>query len=84
MSFGFLLYLVRDKQLIDKVQRRYSKTVANLTKKAYEDRPAILKLPILTSRRIFNDLVCTFKILNRKFNVDLSSIFVLADISHLS
>ena len=41
------------------------------------------KLPTLTLRGIFNDLVYTFKILNRKLSVDLSTIFVLADVSRL-
>ena len=56
--------LIRDKQLIENVQRRYSKIVTNLTNKAYANGLAVLKLPTLASRRIFNNLVYSFKILS--------------------
>ena len=73
---------IRDKQLIEKVQRRRLKTVVILTNASYEDRLAVLKLPTSTSRRIFNDLVYTFKTLNHKLSVDVATIVVLADVSH--
>ncbi|KAJ3662573.1 hypothetical protein Zmor_006915 [Zophobas morio] len=75
--------LVKDKQLIEKVQRRFSKYGQSLRNKSYEDRLSTLKLPTLEKLRLFNDLVCTYNILSNKFSFSLADIFVLSDISRL-
>ena len=74
-------YLIKDKQLLEKVQRRYTKTVVNLKNKSYENRLTELKLPSLEKRRIVNDLVCTYNILSNKFSINLINIFVMANTS---
>ncbi|KAJ3657078.1 hypothetical protein Zmor_016108 [Zophobas morio] len=75
--------LIGNKELLEKVQRRYLKTVQTLKDKPYDVRLSLLKLPSLEKRRIINDLVCTYNILTHQFGIDLSNIFELSAASHL-
>ena len=58
------LYLRKDIQCIEKVQRRATKLVRGLKYKSYEERLALLQTTSLESRRIRGDLIQVFRIMN--------------------
>ena len=55
-------HYTKDKQLIEKVQRRFTRMIPRLKNVAYEDRLKDLKLWSLEDRRISADLIEVFKI----------------------
>ena len=55
--------LVRDKKLLETVQRRFTRMFPNLRSLPYEQRLSALNLFSLTRRRLRGDLIETFKIL---------------------
>ena len=62
---------------IEKVQRFFTKRIAGLWSLSYEKRLAVLKLQSLEYRRMFNDLVLCYKILNGKLDTELSNVVKL-------
>ena len=54
--------------MIEDVQRRFTKRIAGLKDKPYEDRLRELKLPSLEFRRIRGDLIEAYKILNKIYD----------------
>jgi len=62
---------------IEKVQRFFTKRIAGLWSVSYDKRLTILKLHSLEYRRMINDLVLCYKILNGKVDTDLSNVFKL-------
>ena len=60
---------------IEKVQRSFTKRIAGLWSVPYDKRLGVLKLHSLEYRRISNDLVLCYKILNGKLDSDLSNVF---------
>ena len=63
--------------LIEKVQRRFSKNVPALSDMPYLSRLAILKLEPLELRRLHFDLVYYYKILNNMTPIDPSKHFII-------
>jgi hypothetical protein len=57
-------HLIRNVQALEKVQRRFTKRISGMRYKSYTDRLLCLKLPSLSLRRIYFDLVHLYKILN--------------------
>jgi len=64
--------LVKDKLLLENVQRRATKLVYGLQNKSYEDRLRILGLTTLETR---GDLIETYKILHGKEDIDIGQLF---------
>ena len=56
-------YLVKDIEMVENVQRRATRMIAELKGLAYEERLKKLKLPTLAYRRARGDLIETYKIL---------------------
>lgn len=57
-------FLKKDIHLLESVQRRFTKRIPSLRDNSYSERCVILKLPTLEYRRLLNDLVITYKIMN--------------------
>ncbi len=57
-------YLIRDIQLVEKVQRRVTRTVRGLRNLPYEERLVQLQIDSLEKRRVKTDLTELFKIIN--------------------
>ena len=87
LEYGFQLwnpYFEKDIQLLERVQRRFTKLGAGLKNMEYEDRLRILRLPLLSSRRKRGDLIETYKILHGHYNCPvLESMFHLNQNRHL-
>jgi len=69
----------KDKELIEKVQRRFTKMINNMEGKTYEERLYCLKLWTLEERRNRQDLIEVFKICNGLSRLKLNELFTLAD-----
>jgi len=52
---------IKYKELIEKVQRRFTKMINNMEEKTYEERLDCLKLWTLEERRYRQDLIEVFK-----------------------
>ena len=68
----------QDKDLIEKVQKKFVNMISGLSGKTYEERLKELKLSSLATRRRKSDLVETYKIINSVTKVDKSSWFTMA------
>ncbi|KAJ3659737.1 hypothetical protein Zmor_011411 [Zophobas morio] len=68
-------FLQKDIELLERAQRRATKTVASLHNLPYSQRLQELALCTLSERRSRNDLVWTFTILKGYLGVDLSPLF---------
>jgi len=64
-------------KLIEGVQRRATKLVAGMQDFNYNDRLKILGLQRLEERRMRSDLIETFKIVNRKYDINPELFFQL-------
>ncbi|CAH2243228.1 jg14526 [Pararge aegeria aegeria] len=62
-------YFVKDIEMLEKVQRRATKLPRELRNLSYEQRLANLGLSTLKSRRERGDLIETYKILNKYYNI---------------
>jgi len=69
----------KDKEIIEKVQRRFTKMVNNMERKPYEERLYCLKLWTLEERRNRQDLIEVFKMCNGLSRLKLNEFFTLAD-----
>ena len=67
--------LKSDKLEIEKVQRRATKLVKNVSYLQYSERLRVLKLDSLAFRRRRNDVIQTFRIINKIDNIDPADIF---------
>ena len=63
-------YHKKDIKLIEGVQRRATKLFADMQDFNYNDRMKMLGLQRLEERRIRSDLIETFKIVNRKYDIN--------------
>jgi len=68
-------HYVKDKVLIEKVQRRFTRMIPHLKNIPYEERLAILKLWSLEDRRVCADLIEVFKITHGYSSVTLDTFF---------
>ena len=67
--------LLKDVDKLEKVQRRATKLVPEISDLPYETRLQILGLPSLKERRIRGDMIEVFKILNGFENIDSEKFF---------
>ena len=65
-------WLQKDIDLLEKVQRRITKTFSGLHNISYEERLRVLGLTTLKQRRIRGDMIQVFKILNGYDSCDIS------------
>jgi len=72
-------HYIKDKKLIEKVQRRFTKTINNMEGKKYEERLQCLKLWTPEERRNRQDLTEVFKICNGLSRIKLNELFTLGD-----
>lgn len=67
IEYGFQIwnpYFEKDIQLVERVQRKFTKSAAGLSNLSYEERLDALNLTTLADRRRRGDLIETYKILN--------------------
>jgi len=72
-------HYIKDKKLIEKVQRRFTKMINNMEGKTYEERLQCLKLWTLEERKNRQDLIEVFKICNGLSRIKLNELFTLDD-----
>ena len=70
-------YLLRDIDILEKVQRRATKCLHGLAHLPYESRLEKLDLYSLYCRRQRGDMIETYKILNRYYDIEPSTFFTL-------
>ena len=68
---------IKDKQLIEKVQSRFTKMIKNMEGKSYEERIHCLRLWSLEERRNRQDLIVVFKMCNGLSRLRLNELFTL-------
>ena len=73
------MLLVRDEEVLEKVQRRTTRCVKGMKGKEYIERLRVLGLTRLKRRRIRGGLIETYKILSGKENVNSETFFQLID-----
>jgi len=66
-------YLVKDINLLESVQRRFTKRIPGLRSLSYENRLRVLGIPTLERRRLQLDMVTFYKIVNGSFTTNLKS-----------
>lgn len=69
--------LQRDVNILESVQRRFTRLPYRRNRPEYEDRRRVMKLPSLVERRSRGDLIVTYRALSGRFGVDLSHMFEL-------
>jgi len=67
----------KDKELLEKVQHRFTKMTVNMEELSYEERLRYLKLWTLEERRTRQDLIEVFKISQGKSIIGLQDLFTL-------
>ena len=72
-------YLAKDIDLLEKVQRRATRLLPNISKLPYETRLERLGLYSLYCRRQRGDLIEAYKILNGYYDIDPTSLFTLSN-----
>ena len=72
-------HYIKDKNLILKIQRRFTKMINNMEGKTYEERLQCLKLWTLEERKNRQDLIEVFKICNGLSRIKLNELFTLDD-----
>ena len=72
---GVLIYLLKDIDLVEQVQRTFSRRISGLETFSYPDRLDILGLDPLEYRRIVNDLILTYKIVRNKIELAFDDFF---------
>jgi len=75
-------YMVKDIQVLEKVQQRATKCVTGLKNKTYQQRLKILGIPSLELRCKRGDLIETYKILTGKEDIDRDQLFQLTPNIH--
>ena len=68
-------YLLRDIDKVEKVQRFFTRLLPGLGEMSYSDRLRVLNLQSLEMRRIINDLIFVYKLLNELVDFDYRALF---------
>jgi len=68
-------HYVKDKELLEKVQRRFTRMIPGLKDVPYYEGLQILGLWSLEERRICSDLIVVYKIINKLSNVNFDIFF---------
>ena len=71
-------YYIHDVELIENVQRKFTKFLPGLFYKPYHERLSILSLKTLEERRIFIDLILLYKIIHQLIDIDFHEHFSFA------
>ena len=71
----FSPFTIQNINLIESVQRNFTKYLPGLYDVAYSNRLAILQLQSLEERRVINDLICLFKLYHNKINLNINEYF---------
>jgi hypothetical protein len=71
-------FFVKDIDLIERVQRRFTKRIPGLSNLSYEQRLQILNLKTLKHRRTVRDLVMVFKIFHSVVDMNPDTLFQLS------
>jgi len=74
--------MVKDIQILEKVQQRATKWVTDLQNKSYDERLKVLKLTSLEKRRKRGDLIEIYKIITGKEDIDSKNLFRIAANDH--
>ena len=72
-------YCKKDKELLEKVQRRFTKMIINMKGLSYEDRLQSLKLWSVKERRNRQDLIEVFKMAKGMTRIGLHEVFMLVE-----
>ena len=81
LEYGNLIwgpFFKQDAQLVERVQRRATKLISDLSQLDYQERLKQLNLPSLQHRRRRGDMIFTYKIIRGKVNLDVKDFFVLS------
>ena len=70
-------HYVKDKELLERIQHRFTRMTPELNGLSYSDRLKALKLWTLEERRMRADLIEVYKMLNGLSDVSFSSMFTL-------
>ena len=71
LEYGNVVWCPKKKrhiELIESIQRNFSKCIIGMRELNYEERLKALKLPSLEFRRLMGDLIETYKILNNHYD----------------
>ena len=68
-------HLQKDIDLLESVQRRFTKLLPGMYHKSYKERLEACKLPSLELRRLLIDLILTYSLLHNAYDVDCSRYF---------
>ncbi|MCP4473118.1 MAG: hypothetical protein GY821_00795 [Gammaproteobacteria bacterium] len=70
-------HLVKDRNIVESVQRRFTKRIPVMSHLSYQDRLATLELQPLEYRRVVADLVMAYKIIHNKVDIPMDAFFTL-------
>lgn len=70
--------LIKDIELVERVQRRFTKRLPGLQTNSYEERLHVLGLETLQRRRTVRDLIMTYKIINGLIDLNVGDFFVFS------
>ena len=71
-------YYIRDVDLIENVQRKFTKFIPGMFHKSYQERLIHANLITLEERRIYLDLILLFKIIHRLVELDTDKYFTFS------
>ena len=69
-------HFILDQRKVEKIHRRATKLISSLQDKSYKERPSALSLPSISCRRLRDDLILLFKILNNYFSSDFTDLYI--------
>ena len=68
-------YYIKDIDLIENVQRRYTKFLPGMFYKTYKERRELLKIKTLEERRICLDIILLYKIIHNMIDINFHKYF---------
>ena len=74
-------YLIKDKKLIEGVQRRATKLIVSLSHLCYQERLRYLGLPTLEYRRLRGDMLQTYRIMTGIDRINPESLFSMSSVT---
>ena len=74
-------YLIKDKRLIEGVQRRATKLIVSLTHLCYQERLRYLGLPTLEYKRLRGDMLQTYRIMTGIDRINPESLFSMSSVT---
>ena len=70
-------HLLKDIRQIESVQKRFTKRLLGMSDLDYSQRLATLGLESLELRRLYHDLLCTYKILSNRMDINYENMFTV-------